>query len=101
MTEYRRKFIETAAPLDPVAEEILLGQFLKGLKEDIRAEVRLLSPVSLEQAMELALRVEEKNTTLGPKKNMSSSFKSSMYSYALKGPAGMASVSGADQPHVS
>lgn len=61
VTEYRKKFIETAAPLARIPEDILMGQFLNGLKEEIRVEVRLLNPMSLEQAMELALRVEEKN----------------------------------------
>lgn len=64
-TEYRRKFIETVAPLERLPEEIMLGQFLNGLKEDIRAEVRLLNPINLEQAMELALRVEERNQVSG------------------------------------
>lgn len=49
VTEYLRKFIETASPLERISEDILLGQFLNGLKEDVKAEVRLLSPFSLEQ----------------------------------------------------
>lgn len=36
-----------------------MGQFVNGLREDIRAEVRMLGLHSLEQAMELALKVEE------------------------------------------
>lgn len=39
----------------------MMGQFLNGLKEDVKTEVRVLNPMSLEQAMELALRVEDKN----------------------------------------
>lgn len=58
--EYRRRFIETASPLERVSEGVLLGQFIHGLKEDIKVEVRMLSPINLEQAMELAVRVEEK-----------------------------------------
>lgn len=38
-----------------------MGQFLNGLKDEVKAEVRLLSIISLEQAMDLSLRVEEKN----------------------------------------
>lgn len=68
VNEYRRKFIETAAPLDRMPETIMLGQFLNGLKDDIRAEVCLLNPISLEHAMELALRVEEKNKINAAKK---------------------------------
>ena len=36
-----------------------------GLKEDLRAEVRLLNPIHLEQAMEIALRVEDKHKLVG------------------------------------
>lgn len=53
--EYQNKFKETAAPLDKVSEEMLMGLFLNGLKDEISAELRLLSPLSLEQAMEMAI----------------------------------------------
>ena len=66
--EYRRQFIETAAPLDHLSENILLGQFLNGLKEEIRVEVRLLNPVNFEQAMELTVKVEERNRVTTPRK---------------------------------
>lgn len=61
VNEYRRQFIETAAPLEHLSENILLGQFINGLKEEIRAEVRLLNPVNVKQAMEMAIKVEERN----------------------------------------
>lgn len=61
MTEFRRKFIEMAAPLEKIPENILMGHFVNGLKEDIKAEVRMLGLYNLEQAMDLALKVEEKN----------------------------------------
>lgn len=80
VNEYRRKFIETAAPLDRMPENIMLGQFLMGLKDDIRAEVRLLNPISLEQAMELAQRVEERNKINAAKKQGLGSYKGSQYS---------------------
>lgn len=79
--EYRRKFIETAAPLKRVPEDIMMGQLVNGLKEEIRAEVRLLNPISLEKAMEIALRVEERNKVSGMKKGgLISSFKSGQFS---------------------
>lgn len=40
-----------------------MGHFVNGLREDIRAEIRMLGLHSLEQAMDLALKVEEKNRT--------------------------------------
>lgn len=56
VNEYRIKFIETAAPLERVFENLLMGHFINGLKKDIKAEVRLLNPLNLEQAMDLAVR---------------------------------------------
>ena len=73
--EYKRRFIETAAPLERISEQILLGQFLNGLKEEVRVEVRLLNPVNLEQAMELAVRVEEKQKALSTRKQSLSTIK--------------------------
>ena len=58
--EYRRSFIEMAAPLENVPEALALGHFLNGLKSNIRAEVRLLGPRNLDDAMELAVMAEDK-----------------------------------------
>lgn len=85
VNEYRRKFIETAAPLDRVSEDILLGHFVNGLKEEIKAEVRLMNPVSLEHAMELAVQVEEKHKVISYKKLGLSSIKTGSYSGYSKG----------------
>lgn len=60
VVEYRRKFIELLAPLERVPEEIAKGQFLNALKEEIKVEVRLLGPKSLDNTMDLALMVEDK-----------------------------------------
>lgn len=73
VNDYKRRFIETAAPLDRIAENILMGQFINGLKEEIRVEVRLLNPVNVEQAMELASRVEERNQVTHSRKPLLSS----------------------------
>lgn len=53
---YRRRFIELMAPLMGVPEEIAKGQYINGLKEDIKAELRLLGPRSLDHAMDLSLK---------------------------------------------
>lgn len=50
--------------MDRVPERILLGHFVNGLKEKIIAEVMLLSPLNLDQAMDFAVRVEDKNRAL-------------------------------------
>lgn len=60
VVEYRRKFIELMAPLLGVPEEIAKGQYITGLREEIRAEVRLLGPRSLDHAMDLSIKVQEK-----------------------------------------
>ena len=63
--DYRRRFIELLAPLEGVPEEIAMGKFINGLKEEVRAEVRLLGPITLDQAMDLVAKVEEK-LRIGP-----------------------------------
>ena len=42
-------------------DEVLESTFIKGLKPEIRAEVRVLKPVRLGQIMETTQLVEEKN----------------------------------------
>ncbi|KAL8103703.1 hypothetical protein AgCh_028050 [Apium graveolens] len=79
VTDYRLKFIELLAPLENVSEELSLGQFLNGLREDIRAEVRLLGPVTVDHAMELAHMVEDK-LRFGKQKNGNDS-KSGIFSW--------------------
>ncbi|KAL8096067.1 hypothetical protein AgCh_037140 [Apium graveolens] len=77
--------METVSPLERISENILLGKFLNGLNEEIRMEVRLLGPITLEQAMKYALRVEEWNRANNSKRMVSvftktSSLASSVYS---------------------
>lgn len=60
MTDYELKFIELLVPLENVYGELSLGKFLNGLREDIKVEVRLLGPVIVDHAMELAHMVEDK-----------------------------------------
>ncbi|KAJ9555024.1 hypothetical protein OSB04_009638 [Centaurea solstitialis] len=45
-------------------EEVFMSQFINGLDGLIRAEVRVLNPATLEEAMEIALKVEVKNAAL-------------------------------------
>lgn len=60
VAEYRKKFIELLSPLTGISEEIAKGQFLNGLQENIKAEVRLLGPSNLDMTMDLAQKVEAK-----------------------------------------
>lgn len=57
-----------------------MGQFVNGLKEEVKAELRLLNPLSLEQAMEMAGRIEVKNRVVGLKNGGISQQKSGSYS---------------------
>ncbi|XP_031288075.1 uncharacterized protein LOC116146774 [Pistacia vera] len=61
VTEYREDFESHTAPVKDLGKELLMGVFVNGLKEEIRAELRLLRPKSLEDLIEQAHRVEEKN----------------------------------------
>lgn len=62
--EYQRSFIELLAPLNNLPNDITMGQFINGLQTDIRYEVRLLNPRSVDHsdhhAMYLVIKVEEK-----------------------------------------
>lgn len=53
VVDYRRRFIELMAPLTGVPEEIALAQFINGLNDDIKVEVRVLGPLNLDHATEL------------------------------------------------
>lgn len=57
-----------AAPLERVPENILMGQFVNGLRDEVRAEVRVLSPLNLDQAINFTIRVEDKNRALQNRK---------------------------------
>ncbi|XP_024024005.1 uncharacterized protein LOC112092314 [Morus notabilis] len=58
------KFELLSSPLREADEEFLVGAFSNGLAEEIRAEVRMVKPVSLIQLMDLAQNIEEKNWAL-------------------------------------
>lgn len=59
--KYRWLFERLASLLQNISEEILECNFINGLKPRIKAEVQLLNPVGLEQIMDVAQRVEERD----------------------------------------
>lgn len=61
VTEYREKFESMLAPLNEASNEMLMGVFRNGLKEEIRAELRIMKFGSLQELMDLAHNVEERN----------------------------------------
>lgn len=68
VVEYRRRFIELLAPLEGIPEEVAKCQFINKLNGDIRAEVRLLNPSTLDMAMDMAVKAEDKLKWAGPRK---------------------------------
>ncbi|XP_057449034.1 uncharacterized protein LOC130740445 [Lotus japonicus] len=62
--EYRERFEMVAAPLRHTDRDIIKGIFLNGLKEEIRAELKLYRSGKLEEIMDRALLLEEKNLAM-------------------------------------
>lgn len=58
--EYRKQFEMLAASLEQISEPVLESTFVKGLKSDIKGELRVLEPNGLEKTMDLAQKVEDK-----------------------------------------
>lgn len=58
VTEYKRRFVTLATPVEGIPDDVLVSQFLNGLSPQIRA------PERLGKVMELAQKIEEKNTIL-------------------------------------
>jgi len=59
--EYRQEFAKRASRVTNWPEHCLLGVFLSGLKEELKAEVRIHKPRSVYKAMSLALEFEGKS----------------------------------------
>lgn len=80
--DYRQEFAKRAARVHNWPEHCLLGVFLSGLKEDLKADVRIHKPRSVYKAMSLALQYEAKlGLNRGSKGiNYVSSSKSNSYS---------------------
>ncbi|KAF4362503.1 hypothetical protein G4B88_023916 [Cannabis sativa] len=62
--EYCEGFLELLAPLEGVSDAVALGQFLSGLKRGLKEELRLFEPSTLNKAMEMAAKIENKNQSL-------------------------------------
>ena len=60
--EYKEKFELLLGQPQGIPEAVLEGNFMKGLKPEIRASLRLLRPRGLGETMELAQMIEDKNT---------------------------------------
>lgn len=55
--EYERKFIQFATnPENEPGEDYLLANYIRGLDPRIQVELRLMDPVTMEEAMEWAVK---------------------------------------------
>ena len=61
--EHREKFELLSRYLGEVSEAVLEGNFMKGLKPEIRVVLRLIKPRGIGETMELAQMIVDKNTT--------------------------------------
>lgn len=64
MTEFREQFEAHSAPLCEVGEDLLTRIFTNRLREEIRANLRLIKPKSLFELIEQANRIKERNWVL-------------------------------------
>ncbi|KAF4394256.1 hypothetical protein F8388_005890 [Cannabis sativa] len=62
--DYCEGFLELLAPLDDVSEVVVLSQFLSGLKKNIKEELRLFEPTTLNKAVDFAAKIENKDNSL-------------------------------------
>ncbi|KAD4888929.1 hypothetical protein E3N88_21002 [Mikania micrantha] len=72
--EYRQEFTRRSARVNQWPDHCLLGVFLNGLKDELKADVRIHKPRSVYKAVNLALEFESKlNCTRPEKKSFSPS----------------------------
>ncbi|KAI0519065.1 hypothetical protein KFK09_006505 [Dendrobium nobile] len=73
VAEYRERFEHLASRVERLSETVLEGNFMKGLKAEVRAAVKVLMPRDLGEAMKLAQLVEnQKNLEKGARSSSSS-----------------------------
>lgn len=64
VAKYRVQFEVVSATLKEASDDLLVGAFTNGLKEEIKAEVRMLGTQSLLGLVQLAQKVENCNAAL-------------------------------------
>ncbi|PWA36318.1 retrotransposon gag domain, Retroviral aspartyl protease [Artemisia annua] len=69
--EYRQEFAKRSSRVSNWPDHCLLGVFLNGLKDELKADVRIHKPRTVYSAMSLALEFESKLTTHRPGKSAS------------------------------
>ena len=61
VTEYSQNFKLLLVPLNELSMEVLESTFIKGLKPEFKAEMRLMWPNGLGQIIELAQLIEDRD----------------------------------------
>ncbi|KAF7836177.1 Retrovirus-related Pol polyprotein from transposon 17.6 [Senna tora] len=59
--DYRERFELLSAPLKDATEEMLIGFYQNGLKEEVRAELRMTQAQNLLDVMDMSQKIEERN----------------------------------------
>lgn len=62
VAEYREQFEAISVTISGAEDDVLIRAFKNGLKEEVRAELRLQKGLTMFELMEMAQRVEERNT---------------------------------------
>ena len=60
VAEYRREFVTRLTHLGRKEESLMLGAFMRGLKEEVKTKLKVLRPMNLGQAMSWAKKIEAK-----------------------------------------
>ncbi|PKU67640.1 hypothetical protein MA16_Dca011218 [Dendrobium catenatum] len=89
IADYREQFEHLASRVERLSDTVLEGNFMKGLKAEIRAAVKVLMPSDLGEAMKLTQLVEnQKNLEKGARSSsLGGSYKTTTTLLAPKGPA--------------
>lgn len=64
MGDFRNRFEQVSTLLSNIPEELLIGAFVNGLQDEIKAEVHMMEAQTLLQAMNWAQKIEDKNKVL-------------------------------------
>ena len=60
VAKYRKEFVTKLTHLAKVAESVMFKRFFRGLKPEIKFELRVLGPTMLEQDMSWAEKIDQK-----------------------------------------
>lgn len=60
MAEYNFAFVEKTNPLGEIPKKFLMGVSFKGLEENVKRELRLFEPISLDHVMSLEVKINLK-----------------------------------------